>query len=127
MDPVNPILTVTVLDMLLTFIAAIAASSGFWMFIMKKTEIKSAANKLLLGLAHDRIMYLGLKYIERGFITKDEYENLYEYLYKPYKEMNGNGSGNRVMIEVDKLPICADTLPICKEKFKKGESNVTAE
>ena len=50
-------------------------------------------------------MYLGMGYIERGWITQDEYENLYEYLYKPYEKMGGNGSAKRVMGEVDKLPI----------------------
>jgi hypothetical protein len=60
---------------------------------------------MLIGLGHDRIMFLGMKYIERGFITQDEYENLYDYLYKPYKKLGGNGSAERVMKEVDKLPI----------------------
>ena len=60
---------------------------------------------MLIGLAHDRIMYLGMGYIERGWITQDEYENLYEYLYKPYEKMGGNGSAKRVMDEVNKLPI----------------------
>ena len=57
-----------------------------------------------MGLGHDRIVYLGLKYIERGYITVDEYENLYEYLYKPYEKMGGNGSAARIMEEVKKLP-----------------------
>ena len=51
------------------------------------------------------ITWLGMKYIERGWITKDEYENLYEYLYKPYAELGGNGSAKRVMDEVNKLEI----------------------
>ena len=29
---------------------------------------------MLIGLAHDRIIYLGMTYIERGYITQDEYE-----------------------------------------------------
>lgn len=60
---------------------------------------------MLVGLGHDRIMYLGMAYVERGWITQDEYENLHEYLYKPYKKLNGNGSAERVMDEVKKLPI----------------------
>ena len=39
------------------------------------------------------------------YITQDEYENLYEYLYSPYIKMGGNGSAKRVMQEVEKLPI----------------------
>ena len=46
-----------------------------------------------------------MHYIERGWITHDELENLYEYLYKPYENLGGNGSAQRVMREVEKLPI----------------------
>ena len=60
---------------------------------------------MLIGLAHDRVLCLGMKYIERGYITQDEYENLYEYLYKPYEKLGGNGSAKRIMKEVEKLPI----------------------
>lgn len=60
---------------------------------------------MLIGLAHDRIIYLGMSYIERGYITQDEYENLYEYLYKPYEKLGGNGSAKRIMTEVDQLAI----------------------
>lgn len=60
---------------------------------------------MLIGLAHDRIIYLGMTYIERGYITQDEYENLYEYLYKPYEKLGGNGSAKRIMTEVDQLAI----------------------
>ena len=60
---------------------------------------------MLIGLGHDRIMYLGMRYIERGWITQDEYENLNTYLYEPYKKLGGNGSALRVMQEVNKLPI----------------------
>ena len=60
---------------------------------------------MLVGLAHDRIVYIGIQYIERGYITRDEYENLHDYLYVPYSKLGGNGSAKRVMDEVDKLPI----------------------
>lgn len=53
----------------------------------------------------DRIMYLGMSYIERGYITQDEYENLKVYLFEPYEKLGGNGSAKRIMQEVDKLPI----------------------
>ena len=58
---------------------------------------------MLLGLAHDRIVYLGTIYIERGYITNDEYENLNTYLYLPYAKMGGNGTAKRVMQAVDRL------------------------
>lgn len=52
---------------------------------------------------------LGMVYVERGWISQDEYENLYEYLYKPYEKLGGNGSAKRIMMEVNKLPIHKST------------------
>ena len=36
---------------------------------------------------------------------KREKTSLYEYLYKPYEKMGGNGSAKRIMKEIEKLPI----------------------
>lgn len=88
-----------------TVICAVLASSGFWAFLQKRDEKKSARSKLLIGLAHDRIMSLGIEYIERGYILDEEYENLVDFLYVPYAEMGGNGSAKRVIDEVKKLEI----------------------
>ena len=107
------LLTVEILEPLLIFFGTIIASSGFWMYMIRKMEQKDTTRKLLIGLAHDRIIYLSLSYIERGTITQDEYENLCLFLYEPYKELGGNGSVKRLMEEVDKLPIIKEiTKPI---------------
>lgn len=89
----------------LQILIAVLASSGFWTLITKLTDRKDIKNQMLVGLAHDRILYLGMSYVERGYITQDEYENLHDYLYVPYEKMGGNGSAKRVMNEVEKLPI----------------------
>lgn len=88
----------------ITVTCAVLASSGFWSLLQKRHNGKSAESKMLIGLGHDRIITLGLEYLERGSITEDEYDNLYNYLYVPYKEMGGNGSAERIMNEVAKLP-----------------------
>ena len=92
-------------QIIITVFSSVLASSGLWTYLAKRSESKDVKTEMLIGLAHDRIMYLGMCYIERGWITQDEYENLYEYLYKPYEKMGGNGSAKRVMKEVDNLPI----------------------
>ena len=92
-------------QMALTVVCAVIASSGFWTYIQKRSEKKDVKTRMLVGLAHDRILFLGMNYVERGYIKRDEYENLYEYLYRPYEKMGGNGSAKRVMHEVNKLPI----------------------
>lgn len=93
------------LSSIITVVCAVVASSGFWAWLQSKGSRKDMRSQLLVGLAHDRIIYLGMSYIEREYITQDEYENLYEYLYKPYQAMGGNGSAKRVMEEVNRLPI----------------------
>lgn len=70
---------------------------------MHKSDKKSATARLLVGIAHDRITWLGDKFIQRGYITPDEYENIYG-MFKPYQELGGNGSAKRVMEKVEKLP-----------------------
>lgn len=99
---------------IVTIIGNILASTGLWTILSKMLEKKSIESKMLLGLAHDRIIFIGMKYIERGWITKDEYENLHDYLYVPYRKMGGNGSAERVMMEVNKLPLktVADTKEV---------------
>lgn len=93
------------IDMVVTIMISVLGSSGLWAFLQKRADKKDAKNLMLLGLGHDRIIDLCEKYITRGWLSHDEYENLYEYLYKPYKEMGGNGTAERLMEEVKKLPV----------------------
>lgn len=90
---------------ILTIISSVLTSGGLWTYIQRKTEQNDNKKEMLIGLGHDRIVSLGMTYIERGYITQDEYENLNDYLYIPYRKMGGNGSAQRIMEEVNKLPI----------------------
>lgn len=101
-------------QMIVTVVCSVLASSGLWALVSKMMEHKDAKTELLIGIAHDRIVFLGMSYVNRGYITQDEYENLYTYLYQPYLKNGGNGSASRVMKEVDRLPI------------RKAESAITA-
>jgi len=96
-------------SVVIAILSTLLASGGFWALLTKLIDKKSAKTKMILGLGHDRIMFLGMKYVERGFITQSEYENLYKYLYEPYKKMGGNGSAERLMREVDKVKIVPDS------------------
>jgi hypothetical protein len=104
----------TFIEFVLTIFISVMASSGFWMFISKKTEVSDCNKRLLLALAHDRIVYLSIKYIENGTISQDEYENLH-FLCKPYFDIGGNGTALRLFDEVKKLPI--------NKKISKGTKN----
>lgn len=89
-------------------IAAIFASTGFWQLISNiyntRSKKKSTELQLLIGLAHNAIFEKCERYIERGYITSLEYDDLL-YIYTPYKEKGGNGTGARLMERVEKLPI----------------------
>ena len=93
----------------ISILSTLLASAGFWAFVTKVIDKKSAKTKLLLGLAHGQIMSLGMTYIQRGSITKGEYEDLYKYYYEPYKKMGGNGTAERLMREIDKLKMIPDS------------------
>jgi hypothetical protein len=92
-------------EVLLPIVLAMLASNGLWALIGKRRNKNDVERNMLVGLAHDRIIHLGMVYVTRGYITQDEYENLNDYLYQPYEKMGGNGSAKRVMEEVRKLPI----------------------
>ena len=110
-----------ILQTLVTIVCAVLASSGFWAWLQKKDDKKSLQSRMLIGLAHDRIVSLGMSYIERGWITKDEYENLRDYLYEPYKALGGNGSAKRIMDGVNRLKIF--TVPPISDGEMKHEIN----
>ena len=98
-------------SIVIAILSTLLASSGFWALIIKAIDKKSAKTKMLLGLGHDRIMFLAMKYVQNGCIAQTEYEDLRKYLYEPYKQMGGNGTAERLMLEVDKLKIVPDRYP----------------
>lgn len=87
--------------------------------IMKRLKDKRALNKMvisetnsrfntienaLIALQHDRLYRLTEEYIERGYVTLDELDNL-DYIFNSYKALGGNGSGERRYNLVQKLPV----------------------
>lgn len=96
--------------------AIVFGSQGLWALLLyivqrkgnkkdRKDEVLDNQSQMLLGLGHDRIVFLGTKYLEEGSITEDEFENLNKYLYEPYKALGGNGTCKKIMDDVKKLPI----------------------
>jgi hypothetical protein len=96
-------------DIIFAIVASVFGSTGFWALL---TAIWNAHNKkvsiegrMLRGLAHDRICELGEKFLKQGYITRDEYENLHDYLYLPYKELGGNGTAEKIVNDCKKLKL----------------------
>lgn len=91
--------------LVVTSVVSVLASSGFWAWMSKRDNTKSAASKLLLGFAYDKIVNLGMMYIERGSISREELEDLENMWYTPYKDLGGNGIAERIMYDVQRLPL----------------------
>lgn len=93
-----------VIQIVVPIVVAIFASNGFWQYRSDRRKTRSAETELLIGLAHDRIYDLCESYINRGYVTTAEYDNLM-YLYRPYLRCGGNGTATKLMEAVDKLPM----------------------
>ena len=92
----------------ITLIGAVFASQGFWSWMATRNSSKSAKTRLIMGLAFSEICRKASIYIAQGEISTDEYQDFEKYLYKPYKELGGNGTAEKLMDEVKKLPIRKD-------------------
>ena len=94
----------TISQFVLTIVTTLLASSGLWAFLGNRLERNSAERELIVGIGHIELVFFGMQYIERGWITRDEYETM-QGLYEPYVRLGGNGSGTKIMKELEKLPI----------------------
>lgn len=102
------------MEIFLTILASVLASSGLWALlqtlIVNKQTKDTSERKALLALLHDRIYTEAKHRIAEKTISTEDYDNL-RYLYEPYKALGGNGTCERLMNEVNRLPI--------KEEVKK--------
>lgn len=106
-------------EFILAIVVAVLGCNGLWAFLQYIGEKKGAKSRMLLGLGHDRLVYLCMRYIERGWISSDEHEDLTKYLYEPYEKMGGNGTVERLMTEVNRLPIHKITYSQQAQENKK--------
>ena len=70
---------------------------------------QASLKEAVLALLHDRLYSLSRFYIDRGWITIQDLDNL-EYLYTAYHALGGNGTGTELFMRCKALPIHA--LPI---------------
>lgn len=111
------------IEMLVTIICSCFASTGIWSFIQSRLDKNDAEKDLLIGIAHVRITELALKYLDRGYILKAEYDELYHYLYQPYIAAGGNGTCKELMDRViDELKIYNSAESVPKELIKNERS-----
>lgn len=90
---------------LITIAVAIISSSGVWGLFNLAIQKKSESNRLLIGIAQHLIVRESHRLLDQGYMTTDEYRNLRKGLYQPYKQLGGNGLAEKMVNEVEKLPI----------------------
>ena len=92
------------IDIIVTLAVAVFGSTGFWTWVQNRSKKKSAEAMLLLGIAYDKILWQCNKHIEQGYISADDYDDLNKYLFVPYHDMGGDGTAEKLMDEVRRLP-----------------------
>ena len=96
-------------NLVIPIFCAIFSSVGFWTFVnniyQDHREKESAERKALLGLLHEKLCDKVAEYQARGEITQQEYRDLHKFIYDPYKELGGNGTGDKMMKAVEDIPV----------------------
>lgn len=97
-------------ELIIALAGIVFGATGFWTFLWqiidKKNKKHDALTRIILGLGHEKILELSFMYMERGYISEDEYNDLMKYLYEPYIELGGDGTVEKIVEgEVKKLPI----------------------
>ena len=92
------------IEFMVTLIVAVFGSTGFWSWLQVRFKKRSAEDRLLMGIGYSKIKQETDHYIKRGWISSDEYNDLYRHLYLPYVDMGGNGTAKRQMEIVKSLP-----------------------
>lgn len=68
-------------------------------------EELAVVKSMSLGALYDRAKFLGENYLKRGWWTLNEYEDYKKYIFQPYHEAGGDGTIDKIMIELEKMPI----------------------
>ena len=90
---------------IIAIIAAVFGSTGFWSWLTTRNRKKSAETRLLMGIAYSKIIDRCNEYLQRGYVDTDEFHELEHYLYQPYADMGGNGTAEKLFLDVSKLPV----------------------
>lgn len=96
-------------------VTALLGGSGIWAWLKTRTDRNDSEDKLLLQVARNQLVSQGRFYLDRGYITMDEYEE-YESEYNIYSRLGGNGLARRVFKQVDELPILPNGIDGGKNK-----------
>lgn len=113
---------IEIIKQIVIIAVAVLGSNGLWAYLQSRSTHKSALERMILGLGHAEIFRVADHYIHRDGITLDELDDLNKYLYKPYKEMGGNGTAETAVEKCKELPIITKAEADRRDKIlEKGE------
>ena len=114
-------------EFLVRMVGVIFASNGFFQILMfflqsrekekERKRLEETQKKLIsvqdfnalcrcvTGIAMFRIAREAKRYIDKGYVTSEEYHTLKHNLYEPYVALGGNGLATKFMQEVEELPM----------------------
>lgn len=93
------------------FALIIAVITWLWRALLRRKQENDAIKEGMMALLHDRIYQACSYFLKRGWCSMEDRSNL-EYLYKPYKALGGNGTGESLYKK------CMD-LPLVEERSDK--------
>lgn len=89
------------------YAAVLAFLGGAYHFLRRKVIAQHKEDEAVCegvkALLHDRIYVECGRWIARGYCPMEDRKNI-EYMYRPYKELGGNGTGERLYNAVQALP-----------------------
>ena len=92
------------IEVMATIAGSVFASSGLWTLILYKAKQKDTGLLMTRGMAHYQIIEEGQKFIDRGWITHEEYDDFMKYLANPYLESGSNGLAKKMIDDISDLP-----------------------
>ena len=90
---------------IITIAVALISSSGVWGLFNLAIQKKNDTTRLMIGVAHNLIVRESHRLLEQAHMTTDDYRNIRKGLYEPYKQLGGNGLAEKMVNDVEKLPI----------------------
>ena len=114
-------------EFIIGIMTVIFASNGFFQLVMfflqsrekekERKRLEETQKKLIniqdfnalcrcvTGIAMFRIAREAKRYIDKGYVTSEEYHTLKHNLYEPYVALGGNGLATKFIQDVEELPM----------------------
>lgn len=103
------------------FALIIAILTWLWRVLLRRKKENDEMKEGMMALLHDRIYQACSYFLKRGWCSMEDRSNL-EYLYKPYKALGGNGTGESLYQRCLALPFEEEKVREDEEKMSGTES-----